>query len=138
MPLFGLCLYASRASQLKIIMYLLTRASEDIESQKKGVVILIWPGMCQSVTSSNIRLLESLNDRRRAILLQNGVPMRVVCIHFGSASSPLLRFVRILLVTVMQERSRSRFHISTGEFELYNRFFVLVHKKILVALPCVE
>ena len=127
MPLFGLCLYASRASQLKIIMYLLTRASEDIESQKKGVVILIWPGMCQSVTSSNIRLLESLNDRRRAILLQNGVPMRVVCIHFGSASSPLLRFVRILLVTVMQERSRSRFHISTGEFELYNRFFVLVH-----------
>ncbi len=98
-------------------MYLLAGASEDLETQKSGIVMMIWPGMCQSVTPSNAGIFDSINNRNSASDLQKGIPLRVACVHFGNASSPLLRIARILLVTMMHEHSRLRFNIITGEFK---------------------
>eukprot|EP00531_Pseudo-nitzschia_arenysensis_P001892 CAMPEP_0116146866 /NCGR_PEP_ID=MMETSP0329-20121206/17413_1 /TAXON_ID=697910 /ORGANISM="Pseudo-nitzschia arenysensis, Strain B593" /LENGTH=520 /DNA_ID=CAMNT_0003642683 /DNA_START=86 /DNA_END=1648 /DNA_ORIENTATION=- len=108
------CFKIRNVTRLKMILYLLLGASEDVETQKVGFVILIWPGMCQSVTPSNTGLFDSIYDRRAASDLQMGIPLRVVCIHFGNASSPLLRLARMLLVTMMHEHSRLRFNIITG------------------------
>lgn len=123
------------SKQLKMIMYLILGASEDIETQKMGFVILIWPGMCQSVTPSNAGLFDSLSDRKTAADLQMGMPLRVVCVHFGNASSPLLRLAKILLVTMMHEHSRLRFNIMTGEFEL---IFHIEQNKNFTPNDCVK
>jgi len=100
-------------TRLKIVLYLITEASDDVESQKRGLVILIWPGMCESIPPSksgitNDRLLRIGNDFEMAI------PLRVVSIQFGYESSKLLKFARILLVAIMQKGNRVRFNIIDG------------------------
>lgn len=107
-------------------MYLLLGASEDLETQKSGCVMLIWPGLCQSVTPSNAGIFDSINDRKSAIDVQTGIPLRVACVHFGNASSPLLRLARILLVTMMNKYSRLRFNIITGEFKVDSQIGFLI------------
>ena len=107
----------SYVAQLKIILYLISGASEDVETQKKGFVILIWPGTCQSITPSSSGMFESIYNRKHSFDVQMALPVRVVCIHFGNASSPLLRLARIMLVALMHEQSRLRFNLITGEYQ---------------------
>ena len=99
-------------------MYLLLGASEDIETQKSGFVLLVWPGMCKSVTPSNAGIFGSFPSQKTMTDLQKGIPLRTVCGHFANARSPLLRIARVLLVTSMINRNRLRFNIITGEFKV--------------------
>jgi hypothetical protein len=88
---------------------------EDVESQKRGMVILIWPGMSESVTPSSSSVLANIQDRGFALDVQMSTPLRIVCVHFGNAKSPILRFVKTLMVGFMEKRFQARFNIVTGE-----------------------
>jgi hypothetical protein len=113
--------------QLKIVLYLITEASEDVESQKRGLVILIWPGMCGSIPPSKSG---STVDRRLGNDFQMAIPLRVVSIQFGYESSKLLKFARILLVALMQKAIRVRFNIIDGALNGCVFGFVMVRQAI--------
>lgn len=111
---FSACFRVSITTRVKIIIYLTTGASEDVESQKRGFVILVWPGMCDSVKPSKVGILPSVDNRRKAMEVQNALPMRFVCMHFGFADSPLMKVVKIVLVSFMIRNYRQRFNLITG------------------------
>lgn len=112
---FSACFQLSMVSRLKIILYLIAGASEDIESQKRGVVILVWPGISESMSQSSLGTFASIYTRQHIdFAFQMSLPLRIVCFHFGSTSSPLLRFARMMLVAVMLKQTRVRFNIITG------------------------
>ena len=104
----------SNSMQLKIILYLIAGASEDVESQKNGIVVMLWPGKCPSISHSNEGILSTLMNRKVASDLQMALPLRVVCIHFGLESSPLSRLVKKIIVSNVQQKTR--FNVLTGTY----------------------
>jgi len=108
------CFKLSIVMRLKIFLYLVAGAMEDAESQKRGMVILIWPGMSESVAPSSSSMLANIQDRGFAFDVQMSTPLRIVCVHFGNAKSPILSFVKALMVGFLEKRFRARFNIITG------------------------
>ena len=114
-PLFVLSFvsfWIRSALQMKIVMYLVAAASEDIESQKKGMVMMIWPGVCDSITPSNAGILTNLMDRQTTLDVQASLPLRIVCVHFGYAKWLLLKLARRFILKMFQDKTR--FNIITG------------------------
>lgn len=114
MIVLSACFKIATPTRIKILTFVLTGASEDIESQKKGLVIVVWPGMCHSVTPSNSNFLFTLQHRGLAVSAQNGIPMRLIGVHFANPSTPLMRLIRLFLITFMQDKYRSRASVLTG------------------------
>lgn len=108
------CFQISLLTRLKIILYLISGAAEDVESQKRGIVVMVWPGRLESSSVSDSGFHLSIHGRQKAIEVQMAFPLRLVCMHFGYASSPLLKLARIFLVAIMEHQSRVRFNSITG------------------------
>jgi len=114
-PIFKLIM----RTRMKIIIYLLSEASEDVESQKRGVVMLLWPGMSDSASSTGTNYI-NVFERKLVMYFQNSLPMRLVAIHFGLLDSPILKFVRAVVVTLMEGHMRTRLNIITGTWTEMN------------------
>jgi len=111
---FSACFRLDIFTRVKIIIHLLSGASEDVESQKRGFVALVWPGMCNSVQPSNLGIFTSVVNRRRAMELQSAFPLRFVCMHCGFTNSPLMKVVKVLIVSILKNNNRPRFNLITG------------------------
>ncbi len=84
--------------------------------------MVVWPGMCHSVTPSNFNLLDSLSNRRLAALAQDGIPMRIIGLHFANPSSPLMSIIKMFLVTVIADEHRARVSVLDGKFRYHDGF----------------
>ena len=92
----------------------MSAAAEDVETQKRGVVVMVWPGTLESYSVSGSGFYFPIHGRQHAIEFQMAFPLRLVCMHFGYASSPLFKLMRIFLVAIMEHQSRVRFNSITG------------------------
>lgn len=96
-------------TRVKIFLYLLTVAAECEESQRKGVIFVMWPGR-----STDIRVPET---KERCICKQffSVSPLRAVSFHFCWPDTSFFRFVRSFFVLVMGASTRSRVKFHSGE-----------------------
>lgn len=111
---FSSCLRLEIITRLKIIIYVLSGASEDVESQKRGFALLLWPGVYEPLQRSTSNIFASVVHRQAAVETQSAFPLRFVCAHFGTADSPIMKLVKVYLVSIMKNNNRSRVNIITG------------------------
>lgn len=94
----------------KILLYFLWIAGDDIESQQKGIVVLLWPN---PDISKSIKLRYPMhNGVNYAQMIVQAVPVRVTAIHFcAPGDNPFFMILRsVLAMTLGKKRSRLKFH----------------------------
>jgi hypothetical protein len=129
----------------KIVMYLHWIASEDIETQQKGIVVIAWPSdedsnnsTTKSSTSSigrdnnnnsnnsntnNTSLWETylrpkIKKRNTEIFKQNfnvALPVRVTSIHFCSKNQPIYKVLSSLYYFSLNSHHKSRYKTHFGD-----------------------
>jgi len=95
--------------RVKMFLYLLTVAGECEESQRKGVVFVLWPGR-----STNIRVPES-EERCICRMSFAAFPLRVVSFQVCWPDTPFFHLVRSFFVLVMGANIRVRVNFHSGE-----------------------
>jgi hypothetical protein len=99
----------STVSRTKIWLYLTYVAGEDIETQKHGIVVLVWFDAAWEHISK--RPLVSAQTSR---VLALGV--RVSSAHLCTPDTPLYRFRRsIMVMRLGKEKSRVKIHLGKGK-----------------------
>ncbi len=100
------------------MIYFLWSASDDVESQQKGLVILLWPN---PDIAKSFKLKYPLHSGARFVqMVLQCAPIRVVAIHFcAPANDPFFKIVHSVfaLTLVGGRRSRLKFHTG-GSIEL--------------------
>jgi len=95
--------------RVKIFLYLLTTAAECEESQRKGVLFVMWPG-----SSTKIRVPEA-EERSICRLSFSALPLRVVSFHVCWPDTPLFHLARSFFVLVLGADVRVRVNFHSGE-----------------------
>jgi len=97
--------------RLKAYFYFWMSAAEDVESQQKGVVFLVWPG-----TTRSVRNIPSQKDRVLHMKCNDAAPIRIAAVHFCFPNEPFYHFLRsIMTMTLgMNYRLRLKFHVGEG------------------------
>jgi len=97
-------------TRVKILLYTILAASEDVETQRKGITSIVWPGKKLPTEDrvSNVKV-----DR---IMFLKGVyeslPVRTCSIHFCIPETPFFQVMRTLFIlTLSQFTTRMKFHI---------------------------
>ena len=102
-----------RRKQYKIILYFLWSASDDVESQQKGIVVLLWPNP-DIAKSFKLRYPINSGGRIMQMVLQCA-PIRMVAIHFcAPANDPFFKIVQSVLALTIAGGRRSRFKVHSG------------------------
>ncbi len=104
---------------MKILIYIILVASDDVETQRKGMTTIIWPG---TKTPKDDEVGNLKFDR---ILFLKGVfeclPVRTCSMHFSVPSTPFFQVVRTLFILSMPSfMKRMKFHVGKYSSELVN------------------
>jgi hypothetical protein len=95
--------------QVKIMIYLLLAASDDVESQRKGITSVVWPGVKFKPKEESSRL-----KLDRIVFMKNvyaSLPIRTASLHFCFPDSPFINVYRAMLFLSMPTfRIRMKFH----------------------------
>lgn len=94
----------------KILLYFLWIAGGDVESQQKGIVLLLWPN---PDIADSLKLRYPINrggDLVKSVF--ECVPVRVAAFHFCTPeNSPFFQVLRsVFALTLGRKRSRLKFH----------------------------
>jgi hypothetical protein len=90
-------------------------ASEDVESQRKGVVLVVWPGG----PGNDWKGLDTSDRRSRHLLSQRHevLPIRFAGYHYCMPDNPIFRLIRSFAILYGglggEMKARMRFHIGT-------------------------
>eukprot|EP00534_Pseudo-nitzschia_fraudulenta_P009603 CAMPEP_0201169612 /NCGR_PEP_ID=MMETSP0851-20130426/80831_1 /ASSEMBLY_ACC=CAM_ASM_000631 /TAXON_ID=183588 /ORGANISM="Pseudo-nitzschia fraudulenta, Strain WWA7" /LENGTH=515 /DNA_ID=CAMNT_0047451421 /DNA_START=32 /DNA_END=1579 /DNA_ORIENTATION=- len=108
--------------RLKIALYLLTKAVEDVDTQKNGMVLVFWPALSFS-GNATCGYDGKVNDEGKIILqkdmtsctrLMMAMPVRPAAVHFCFPDTKFYRLffsITTLAIGSAANRSRVRFHI---------------------------
>jgi len=96
-------------SQFKMLTYLCWVACDDIETQLKGIVTIIWPVSDEVVTYLKNDDLDMTTMKRRV----KGLPVRTCAIHVCLPPNSIFNALKSLFAMVFDKprRSRLKFHI---------------------------
>ena len=89
-------------------------ASEDLESQRKGVVFLVWPG-----NFANVRKIPNQRDRALHTKCNDAAPIRVAAVHFCFPNEPFFHLLRSIMAMTMSLTYRLRLKFHVGESKCY-------------------
>mmetsp|Transcript_10674 Transcript_10674/g.25291 ORF Transcript_10674/g.25291 Transcript_10674/m.25291 type:complete len:490 (+) Transcript_10674:246-1715(+) len=105
----GLAIQFASKTRYKILFYLLWVAGEDLETQRKGIVVVIWP--VSDVAIKHLKNKDSLIQTQKEQL--KGTPVRTCSYHFCVPDNPLFQVLRMIFTMSLEKRKRSRlkFHI---------------------------
>jgi len=94
--------------RLKTYFYFWMTASEDVESQQKGVVFLVWPGPNESLGR-----IPNPTDRSLHQKCNDAAPIRIVAVHFCVPNKPFFHLLRSIMTFTLglHYRLRLRFHV---------------------------
>jgi len=98
--------------RMKIRLYMHYVASNDVESQRKGIICIAWP----EGDFTNTPMPLTKENRRLLRLFLDATPIRIVCVHFCMPDTLYFQLLRSFLIIVMPSymTSRLRFHVATG------------------------
>ena len=92
---------------MKIFLYIWTVASNDIATQQKGAILILWDGR-KDMT------LPRPSEQQLVRKIFRVIPVRICGIHFCFPDSPFYRMVKAifaLTVGAAEHRNRLRFHV---------------------------
>eukprot|EP00537_Pseudo-nitzschia_pungens_P002987 CAMPEP_0172371686 /NCGR_PEP_ID=MMETSP1060-20121228/44339_1 /TAXON_ID=37318 /ORGANISM="Pseudo-nitzschia pungens, Strain cf. cingulata" /LENGTH=557 /DNA_ID=CAMNT_0013097405 /DNA_START=86 /DNA_END=1759 /DNA_ORIENTATION=+ len=118
----GLGLEVPLLTRVKILVYIILAASEDLETQRKGLISIIWPGtnIPSGDNTSNLKFDRIMFMKR----VYENLPLRMCSIHFCFASSqmssPFERCFRtVAILTMPHYLKRMKFHYGESVELLY-------------------
>ena len=100
--------------RLKAYFYFWMTAAEDVESQQKGVVFLVWPGGSQSIKN-----IPSQKDRILHQKCNDAAPIRIAAVHFCFPNEPFYHFLRSIMTMTLGRSYRLRLKFHVGKFYNY-------------------
>ena len=131
-------------TRIKILWYMYWIASEDIESQRKGVVIIGWPSdsiinQSDDETNSNggwggsddsednvweESLRQNLVVREGVYQVKalDGLPLRIAALHLCFEDRPIYRLLNSLFHFSMNPYLKARYKVHIGKFNSMNAF----------------
>jgi len=98
----------SMATTMKLYTYIFQVVSEDIETQKKGVIFIF------SSDESALSSISNFASKKEYSLYREGSPVRRSCTHFClPEKNPKMRIFRAIMMLAMssEERVRTRIHM---------------------------
>ena len=112
--------------QIKILYYLMWVASEDVETQSKGIIVVIWP--VSDVAIKHLRNKERLIESQKKQF--QGACVRVCAYHFCVPNNPFFHVLKMVFVMSLDNCSRSRvkFHIGTFWFAI-DKYWLLLSRR---------
>eukprot|EP00537_Pseudo-nitzschia_pungens_P005530 CAMPEP_0172366190 /NCGR_PEP_ID=MMETSP1060-20121228/14061_1 /TAXON_ID=37318 /ORGANISM="Pseudo-nitzschia pungens, Strain cf. cingulata" /LENGTH=679 /DNA_ID=CAMNT_0013089933 /DNA_START=111 /DNA_END=2150 /DNA_ORIENTATION=+ len=93
---------------IKLFTYIFSVVSEDIETQRRGVIFVF------STSEEALPLLQHPNDKMEYTMYREGSPVRRSCTHFClPENNPKMKVVRAIMMLAMprEERIRIRIHM---------------------------
>ena len=96
--------------QLKSYFYFWMSASEDVESQQKGVVFLVWPG-----PTDGMRQIPNQTDRTLHDKCNAASPIRIAAVHFCLPNTPFFHLLRSIMAMTLGKAYRLRLKFHVGE-----------------------
>ena len=112
-------------------------ASDDVETQRKGITSIVWPGRkpVAGDNASSVKWDRVLFMKR----IYENLPIRTCSIHFCLPDTPVFQIMRSLIVLTMPSyRHRMKFHVGTLCF-YYKMFFFkqnTIQIKFVLVLRC--
>mmetsp|Transcript_9759 Transcript_9759/g.23622 ORF Transcript_9759/g.23622 Transcript_9759/m.23622 type:complete len:683 (-) Transcript_9759:58-2106(-) len=129
--------------RIKILWYMIWIASEDIETQRKGLVIIGWPcdeiisgsmsnnpmseddtrssdgsamgGMEDSAWERNLRPNIANMEGIYQVKAVDGLPIRIAALHFCIQNRPIYRILNSLFYFTLDSTYKSRYKVHIGE-----------------------
>ena len=134
----------SKGPAMKVLLYVWSVLIEDVEAQRKGLVVIFWPRyidhnatatssqsstkhlsrttkgnqkrvMRQQYTTHDSNEVPDANSRSTGIRFFEALPIRVTAIHICLPDIPYLRMIRNMLVFILGETFRSRVKFHDGK-----------------------
>jgi len=106
----GFGIHVALVTRVKILIYLVLAASDDVETQRKGITTVIWPGskMPKGDDVINLKMDRLLFMKR----VYESLPVRTCSYHFCMQNTPFFQVVRTLFIlSLSQSMQRMKFHI---------------------------
>jgi len=105
----GCAIQIESALRMKILYYLLWVAGEDLETQLKGIVVIIWP--VADIAMEHLKHKERIIETQRKQL--NGSTVRVCAFHFCVHDTPFFHLLKMIFAMSLdsERRSRLKFHV---------------------------
>jgi len=98
----------------KVVLYTLLIAVDDLESQQKGIVVVLWPDRDIANTIKSRHPI--INSSQLYGTIFKAVPVRVSAFHFCTPDTiPFFKVLRSVFVLVVDKVDRSRVKFHTGE-----------------------
>lgn len=100
--------------RIKVMWYMYWIASEDTESQRKGVIVIGWPSednIWEQSLRSSIKNHEGVYQNK----VFNGLPMRVAGVHSCFDDHPIYKIVISLFYFALDPYLKAKFKVHTGK-----------------------
>lgn len=95
---------------------MLTTMSEDIETQRKGAIIIMWCG-----SAGNDIIIPGIAGSDKRVIVESGKtlgeasPVRAVAVHFWLPNTPLFRLAKSFYTFAAPVKSLARYKFHVGE-----------------------
>ena len=117
-------LYKQQQQKIKAYFYFWMVASNDVETQQKGVVFLVYPtiskkdggsGSSKGATISQM-MLPNQTDRILHKKCNEAAPIRIAAVHFCLPNTPFFHLLRSVMTMTLpvSYRNRLKFHVGEG------------------------
>lgn len=96
----------------RLIFYFMTVASESVETQRKGIVKVVYPTNTSAFTTS----LPSPSERQLATKMNAAIPMRLIAFHICSPDTLFFKFLRAMVIITKHGNGKFRVRTHTGSW----------------------
>ncbi|KAG7373943.1 hypothetical protein IV203_013038 [Nitzschia inconspicua] len=98
-------------TRVKVYLYMFSAASDDIETQRRGIVFVIWPGPTNDLQLS----FPDPKENATGAKIFASAPIRICAMHFCLRDGPVARFIRACLTLMVGKDNWSRIRFDAGE-----------------------
>jgi len=106
----GFGMRVALVTRVKILVYIILAASEDVETQRKGITSIVWPGkkIPDGDDTNNVKVDRLMFMKR----VYECLPLRTCSLHFCMPNTPFFQVLRtIFILSMPQYMQRMKFHV---------------------------
>jgi hypothetical protein len=87
-------------------MYVLTSSAEDVETQRKGLVMVIYQ------PAQNAKVCTHPQERENVFRIMETIPVRISAVHLCIPDNSISRMIKAVMLVAIgpDRRARTRFH----------------------------
>jgi hypothetical protein len=94
-------------SQIKVVLYLMWVAGADVETQRRGLVVIFWPSINTVIMERNW-----VENGQKTV---QGFPLRAAALHMCLANTLAFRMLKAQIGLAIPKNKRRRFQFHLGK-----------------------